>query len=73
MSDSQTNATRGWNSSASSVTPTRCVDVPPGTGIMIVWIANDSAVSDPMTGNASVAAWPKCFFAAHAHRGAETA
>ncbi len=49
------------------------VDVPPGTGIMMVWITNASAVSDPTTGSDSAAARPKWRRAAWSQSGAETA
>ena len=41
------------------MTPTRWVEVPPGTGIMMVWMTKASAVSEPMTGSDSAAARPK--------------
>jgi hypothetical protein len=51
----------------------RWVEVPPGTGIMMVCRTKATAVSAPTAGKASTWLGPKCLRAAHTHKGAEMA
>ncbi len=72
-SDSQTKAASGPKSRASRVTPVRWMEVPPGTGMRMVWTTKARAASEPTTGSDSAASRPKWRRAPQAQSGTATA